>query len=148
MDHKPARRIMLCSEIVSLHLEAQKGRARELKGNLEEIWASGAVLWTEERIRNYTSLSFLGGGCQFRGQVVAQTLRKGIGYITEMRFHPSCRWSEQRYRPQHLFNPLVLLANRIFETTLCAAKGRSDQVRPHAFLRTAAPASFKSAYWG
>ncbi len=147
MNTKTAR-IMLCSEIVDLHLEAQKGRARDLKANLEEIWASGAVLWTEERIREYTSLSFLGGGCRFRGQVVAQTLRKGIGYIVEMRFHPSCRWSEQRYRPQHLFNPLVLLANRIFETTLCSAKSGSDPFRPAAFVRTAAPVSLKSAYGG
>jgi hypothetical protein len=108
---------MLCSAILDLHVHSKEGRERELKVNLEEIWSSGALFLTDVPIRPATSLWFAGGGCEFRGQVITPTLLRGLGYFIEMRFHPSCIWSEQKYRPKHLFNPLVLLANRIFEGT-------------------------------
>jgi hypothetical protein len=147
MDLKAARRSMLCSEIVSLHLRAGASRDRELKANLEEIWPSGAVFWTDARIRDCTSLWFLGGGFEFRGQVSAQRLLRGLGYLVEIRFHPGCRWSEQKYRPKHLFNPLVLLANRVFETTLCATRNPFDRTRQAAAsARTAVAAPLKAAY--
>ena len=145
MDTKAARRSMLCSEIVSLHLEAGAGRKRILKANLEEIWPGGAILWTDARIRQSTSLRFLGGGFEFRGRVSAQRLLRGLGYLVEMQFYPGCKWSEQQYRPKHLFNPLVLLANRVFETTLCASRNPFDRPWPAAFARTAAAAPFKAA---
>ncbi len=109
---------MLCSEILNLHLQSRAGRERQLTVNLEEIWSWGALFQTDEQIRPHTSLWFAGGDCEFRGQVIARTLLRGLGYFIEMRFHPSCTWSEQKYRPKHLFNPMVLLANRIFEATL------------------------------
>ena len=108
---------MLCSEILNLHLQSRAGRERELKVNLEEIWSSGALFQTDVRIPLFTPLRFVGGGFEFRGQAIARTLLKGLGYFVEMRFDPSCTWSEQKYRPKHLFNPLVLLANRIFGAT-------------------------------
>jgi hypothetical protein len=146
MDTKAARRSMLCSEIVNLHLQARAGADRILKANLEEIWPAGALLWTDVRIRQYTSLWFLGGGLELRGQVVAQRLLRGLGYLVEMQFHPGCNWSEQKYRPKHLFNPLVLLANRVFETTLCATRTPFDRPRPAAFARTSAAVPLKIAY--
>lgn len=145
MDPKAARRSMLCSEIVTLHLPAGARRDRLLKANLEEIWPGGAILWTDVRIGQYTSLWFLGGGFEFRGQVSAQKLLRGLGYIIEMQFHPGCRWSERIYRPKHLFNPLVLLANRVFETTLCGTKSPFARSRQAAFARIAAAAPFKVA---
>src|ERR1700730_12461657 len=145
MDTKAARRSMLCSEIVNLHLQAGAGRDRILKANLEEIWPAGAILWTDIRIRQYASLFFLGGGFQFRGAVSGQKLIGGLGYLVEMQFHPGCKWTEQKYRPKHLFNPLVLLANRVFETTLCAARSSFDGPRQAAFARTAAAAPLKVA---
>jgi hypothetical protein len=145
MDTKAARRSMLCSEIVNVHLQPAEGRNRVLKANLEEIWREGAILWTDVRIRQSTSLWFLGGGLELRGQVVAQRLLRGLGYMVEMRFHPGCSWSEQKYRPKHLFNPLVLLANWVFETTLCATRSPFDRPRQAAFARTAAAAPLKVA---
>ena len=145
MDSKAARRSMLCSEIVSLHLEARTGRDRVLKANLEEIWPAGAILWTDVQIRQYASLFFLGGGFEFRGQVSGQKLLRGLGYLVEMQFYQGCRWSEQKYRPKHLFNPLVLLANRVFETTLCATRSPFDRPRHAAFARTADAVPLKVA---
>jgi hypothetical protein len=136
---------MLCSEILNLHLRAAAGDEREVEVNLEEIWSTGALFLTDERIQPLTSLRFAGGGCEFRGQVIAQTLRRGLGYFIEMRFQPGCAWSEQQYCPKHLFNPLVLLANRIFEATLHQLSNPSDGVPPAAFARTATMASFKQA---
>jgi len=70
---------MLCSEIVNLHVQAGVGRDRILKANLEEIWPAGAIFWTDARIRQDTSLRFLGGSFEFRGQVSAQKLLRDLG---------------------------------------------------------------------
>jgi hypothetical protein len=145
MGRKHSRGGLLCSEILSLHLQSRAGCEREVKVNLEEIWSAGALFLTDEPIRPFTSLWFAGGGSEFRGQVIARTLLRGLGYFIEMRFQPGCAWSEQQYRPKHLFNPLVLLANRIFEATLHAPSGSSDGLLPGTFARTAALASFKQA---
>jgi hypothetical protein len=144
MGRKHSRDSMLCSEILNLHLRSRAGREREMKVNLEEIWPSGALFLTDEPIRPFTSLWFAGGGHEFRGQVMARTLLKGLGYFIEMRFHPGCAWSQQKYYPKHLFNPLVLLANRIFEATLRSPGSPSNGLLPAAFARTAV-ASFKQA---
>ena len=95
-------------------------------------------------MRFLASLFFLGGGCEFRGQVSGQKLLRGLGYLVEMQFYPGCKWSEQKYRPKHLFNPLVLLANRVFETTLCATRSPFGP-RHAAFARTADAALLKVA---
>ena len=109
---------MMCSEVLNLYLQPRCGRERKLTANLEEIWSSGALLRTDARIREFTALWFVAGGCKFRGEAIAGTLSEGLGYFIEMRFHQDCKWSARKYRPQHLFNPLVLLANKIFEATL------------------------------
>src|SRR5579864_9014964 len=142
---KHARGGMLCSEILNLRLQSRAGRGRELKVNLEEIWSSGARFLTDVPIRPFTSLRFAGGGCEFRGQVIARTLLRGLGYFIEIQFHPGCTWSEQKYRPKHLFNPLVLLANRVFETTLCATRTPFDRPRLTAFARPTGSAPLKVA---
>jgi hypothetical protein len=143
MDRKHNPGGVMCSEIVSLHLQSRKGRERRLKVNLEEIWPSGALFRTDSPIRPFTSLWFAGGGCEFRGQVIARTSVTGLGHFVEMRFHPSCVWSEQEYRPKHLFNPVVLLANRIFEATLHAPISLSFGLSSATFARTVPLDSFK-----
>ena len=142
---------MLCSEILNLHLQPRHGgyrrerRERKLKANLEEIWSSGALLLTESRIHKFTSLWFVGGGRKFHGEVIAGTLFTGLGYFVEIRFRPDCTWSERSYRPQHLFNPLVLLANRIFEATLQAPKSCFVS-SPSVTLARSAASSSKEAF--
>lgn len=113
---------MLCSEILDVHLRLRAGRESKLRVKLEEIWSSGALLRTNARIREATCLRFVCGGCEFRGEVIARNLVRGLGYFVELRFHPGCLWSEQKYRQQPSYNPgmnpWVRLANRIFEATL------------------------------
>ncbi len=134
----------MCSEILSLRLQSREGREYRLNVNLEEIWSSGALFQTEVPIRPLTSVSFAVGGCEFRGQVIAHELFIGLGYFIEMRLHPSCLWSEHKYRPKHLFNPEVLLPNRILEGTPHSPRSPSDTLLQDAFAEPAL-ASFKQA---
>jgi hypothetical protein len=134
---------VMCSEILSLHLQSGEAPESELKVNLEEIWSSGALFQTEVPIRPFTFVWFAVGGYEFRGQVIARELYTGLGYFIEMRFHPSCQWSEQNYRPKHLFNPVEMLTNRIFEAMPYAPISPSDGLFPTTFARTAALASFE-----
>ncbi len=132
---------MLCSEILNLYLQPRVGRERKLTANLEEIWSSGALLRTDARIHKCTPLWFVGGGRKFQGEAIAGTLVRGLGYFVEIQFHRDCRWSERKYRPQHLFNPLVLLANKLFEATLCTPGSSFAAQRPDALLRSVAAPS-------
>jgi len=143
MNKKHARESVMCSEIISLHLQSRDGRERQLKVNLEEIWSSGALFQADVRVRPFTSLWFAGGGCEYRGRAIAGTFHRGLGYFIEMQFHPTCRWSAQKYHPKHLFNPMVLLANRIFEATLHAPISLSKGLRPATFAIPAALGAFK-----
>lgn len=146
MSKNHARRgAVMCSEILRLHLQSREGRECKLKVNLEEIWSSGALFQTDVPIRPFTSVWFAVGGCKFRGQVITRELFIGLGYFIEMRFHPSCLWSEHKYQPKHLFDPKVLLSNRIFEGTLRPPISPSDCLSPDIFGRSATLASFKQA---
>jgi hypothetical protein len=145
MSKTRARGGMLCSEILHLRLQSRAGCGRELTVNLEEIWSSGALFLTDVPIRPFTPLRFAGGGCEFRGQAIARTLLRGLGYFIEMQFHPGYAWSEQKYRPKHLFNPLVLLANRIFEGMPHPPISPAEGLLPATFAGRTALASFKHA---
>ena len=134
----------MCSEILSLRLQPREGRECTLKVNLEEIWSSGALFQTDVPIRPFTSVRFAAGGCEFHGKVIAQELFIGLGYFVEMRFHPGCLWSEHKYRPKHLFNPEVLLPNKLLEGTQQQPSGPSDALLPDTFAEPAL-ASFKQA---
>lgn len=145
MGRKDARGTVLCSEILDLHLQSKTGRERELKVNLEEIWPSGALFQTDARIPLYTPLWFAGAGFEFRGQAIVRTLLKGLGYFIEIRFDPSCTWSERKYRPKHLFNPLVLLANGIFGATPHPPISPSCDFLPATFNARTLSASYRQA---
>jgi hypothetical protein len=98
-------------------LKRGKGRDRELNANLEEIWSSGALLLMDVRVPLSSRIWFRAADRKFRGQVASRRFVKGLGYYVEVRFASNSYWSEQEYRPQHLLNPLVLLANKIFAAT-------------------------------
>jgi len=143
MVSKDARCSVLCSEILSLRVQSKAGRKRDLKVNLEEIWPAGALFLADARIPLFTPLGFAGGGFEFQGQAIARTLVRGLGYFIEMRFYPSHIWSEQKYRPKHLFNPLVALANGIFGATPHPPIGLSYSSVPATFAGRTDSDSFR-----
>lgn len=117
MKTKNIRSSLLCSEILNLHLHFKAGRERELKANLEEIWSAGALFLSDVRVPCCASLWFEAGGHRFRGKIASRKFFKGLGYFLEVHFARDSRWSEQKFRPKHFFNPLLMLADRIFEAT-------------------------------
>jgi hypothetical protein len=145
MDKTHVGGAVMCSQILSLHMQSREGRECKLKVNLEEIWSSGALFQTDVPIRPFTSVWFAVGGSEFRGQVITRELVAGLGYFIEMRFHPSCLWSEHKYRPKHLFNPEVLLPNKILEGSLHPPISSSDGPSPDTFATPATLALFKQA---
>ena len=135
MNTNQDRGAVMCSEILTLRLQSREGRECRLKVNLEEIWSSGALFQTDVPLGPFTSVWFAAGGCEFRGRVIAQEFFIGLGYFIEMRFHPSCLWSDHKYRPKHLFNPEVLVPNRISEGTPHPPSSRSDALLPDTFAK-------------
>jgi hypothetical protein len=142
MDIKNVKGTMLCSEILDLHLLRTAGRQRELKANLEQIWAEGALLLTDLRVPLSTPTWFAAGGREFRGTVTARKFVKGLGYFVEVQFASNSLWSKQEYRPKHLLNPLVLLANRIFAAMPHPPVSPAERCVPTAFE---APLGFRHA---
>src|ERR1700722_18564248 len=113
MDTKSVKGSMLCSDLLKLRLQSKAGRKRDVEANLEEIWSSGAVFLTDARVPVCSSMSFTAGEKEFRAVVTSRRFRKGLGYYVEVQFATNSHWSEQLYRPKHLFNPLMTLANKI-----------------------------------
>jgi hypothetical protein len=107
-----------CSDMLNLCVASESGRPRKLNVILEEIWPTGALFQTGMRIPPLSRLWFSCAGYRFHGRVVARKSYKHLGYFVEMRFDPGCRWSVRHYRPKYFFNPLLLLADRIFAATL------------------------------
>jgi hypothetical protein len=133
MDMKNAKGTMLCSEILSLNLLYKAGRQRELKANLEQIWSEGALLLTDVRVPLSTPTWFAAGGREFRGTIAARRFVKGLGYFVEVQFASNSLWSKQKYRPKHLLNPLMLLANRIFAAMPHPPVSPVERCTPTAF---------------
>ncbi len=133
MDMKQAKSIMLCSEIVDLHWKQRAGRERELKANLEEIWASGARFLMDVRVPLRTTMWFKAGNREFRAKVSSRKFVKGLGYLVEAAFASKSQWSEAAFRPKHLLNPLVLLGNKIFAAMPVPPVSPAESYIPAAF---------------
>jgi hypothetical protein len=133
MDMKIVKGSMLCSDLLKLRLQYKAGRKRDFEANLEEIWHSGAIFLTDVRVPVCASMSFTAGGKEFRAIVIARRFRKGLGYFVEVQFATNSHWSEQIYRPKHLFNPLMTLANKIFAATPHPPVDPTDRYMPALF---------------
>jgi len=70
--NKPIPQREWCSSCSTSKSPARTGGAESFSRNLEEIWASGAVVQTDKPIAPSTRLRFVRGGYQFYGQVVAR----------------------------------------------------------------------------
>ena len=103
MTEMDARRY-LCSDLVVL-----KTAAGACTVNLEEIGENFAVFETEAPLELREQVCLEGGGGQFHG-FVNSVEKHDFGWRVEIEFSPLTRWSPERFRPQHLFDPAVLLA--------------------------------------
>ncbi|HEX4136727.1 MAG TPA: hypothetical protein VHY84_19100 [Bryobacteraceae bacterium] len=92
----------LCSHLVALKNNS-RAPAVNLFANLEEIWASGAVLEAEEPMDPGTNLELRGGSATFVGRVM-QVERHELGWRLEVEFSPLTPWTVEKFAPQHLLD--------------------------------------------
>jgi hypothetical protein len=92
----------LCSHLVALKNNS-RAPAVNLFANLEEIWATGAVLEAEEPVDVGTNLELRGGAATFVGHIV-QVERHELGWRLEVEFSSMTPWSVEKFAPQHLLD--------------------------------------------
>ena len=96
---------MLCADIVDVRWEDQKtGRTRRMTANLDDISRFGACLLVDSAIPVKTPLRIAHAGGELTGKVVYWIWWE-VGYFTGVEFDPGCRWSQENYQPQHLYDP-------------------------------------------
>lgn len=94
----------LCSELVTVRWQDAFGRRHEVVANLGEIWEEGAVLESEVPVRSDTLVRIESHAVELEGRV-ARCAADFMGYRIEVAFPEECRWSRERYEPQHFLDP-------------------------------------------
>ena len=96
---------ILCADIVDVRWEDHEtGQDRRTTANLDDISRLGACLLVDSPIPVKTPLRIAYPAGEFTGKVTYCVLRE-VGYVTGVEFDPDCRWSEENYQPQHLYDP-------------------------------------------
>jgi hypothetical protein len=120
----------LCSNLVSVHLPVHSGGEREVVGNLEEIYPSGAYLNLEEPIDSGLPIrmvcSDLQATYEFKAVVAACHHDPATGYYIEVEFSPGFQWSPEVYMPKHVIRASSLLAGQSEDPALqhnCCDRG-------------------------
>ena len=96
---------MLCADMVDILWQDPKtGRTRRAVANLDDISRCGACLMVDCIIPAKTPLQVIHPGGELTGKVIYWVWQE-LGYVIGIEFDPDCRWSQENYRPQHLFDP-------------------------------------------
>lgn len=99
---------MLCADLVDVRWKDPTGRSRRGVANLEDISLSGACLQVEGPVPLGTSFRIGYPSGELTGKVKYCVFRE-IGYFLGIEFEPGNRWSQRRFRPQHLLDPRRLV---------------------------------------
>jgi hypothetical protein len=96
----------ICSDLITVNLQADGGWGDTFIAVLEEISASGACLRTEHPIPTGAKIRLIcsncAAACEFLAEVVACDRNEESGYFSKVVFEPETLWSPERYRPQYL----------------------------------------------
>jgi len=84
--------------------DPKTGRTRRGVANLDDISRRGACLLVDSIIPAKTPLQVIHPGGELTGKVIYWVWQE-LGYVIGIEFDPDCRWSQENYRPQHLFDP-------------------------------------------
>ena len=71
--------------------------------NLEEIWTTGAVLESEEPVKEGEGVEIRCGTAFFAGRIV-QLEPHELGWRLEVEFSPMTPWSQEKFRPRHFLD--------------------------------------------
>jgi len=109
LDQRTEARL-LCSQLVAVKW-THGGLARDCLAVLEDISTSGACLQIEQPIPVKTPVRVAYSEGHFSGSVRYCVLH-AAGYLLGIRFDDDTRWSDARFRPQHLTDVRNLLNPR------------------------------------
>lgn len=96
----------LCSQLVDLKFSTTGpglNSADNRTVNLEEIWASGAVLESEELVAVGTKVEIRCEAAFFAGSIVSAKQHE-FGWRLKMEFSPMTPWNSEQFRPEHLLD--------------------------------------------
>jgi len=83
------------------HLVRFRTNAKESVVNLEEIWATGAVVEAEEPVEKGSRAEIRTEGAFFAGDVT-EVERHEFGWRIRLEFSPMTPWRPEEFRPGHL----------------------------------------------
>ena len=102
---------LLCADLVNIEWQDESGRQQKSVANLEDISESGVCLQLEVPIPLHQSIRITFPTGQFSGEV-RYCVYRHIGYFIGVQFVPESRWSQRRFKPQHLFDPRRLAKSK------------------------------------
>lgn len=102
---------MLCADLVLVRWQDSDGRRREETANLEDISEHGVCLQLESRIPAGTEVEITAGGAVIRG-VVRYCRHEELGEFAGVEFASGETWPKDFYKPKHLLDPRILLADK------------------------------------
>jgi len=111
---------MLCAEIVEIQWKDTSGRIRKGVANLEDISRSGACLQFDQPVPLQTDLRISYPKGELLGKV-RYSVHREMGYFLGIEFGPECKWSEKRFKPQHLLDPRRMVLRSINRSTKLAS---------------------------
>jgi PilZ domain len=100
LDKRTETRV-LCSQLVAVKWTDSEGSAQDCLANLEDISTSGACLQSERPISVKTRVRIAYGGGHLSG-TVRYCVYRAVGYFLGIQFDPGTRWTDARFRPEHL----------------------------------------------
>lgn len=111
MKERRTENRLLCAELVELVWKDAAGQTCRRLANLEDISSAGINLQSDVAIR--------AGGLvtvRYRDRDLAGVVRychhRELGYFLGIHLETTCNWSDDRFRPEHLFDPAELV-NRV-----------------------------------
>ena len=93
----------LCSQLIALSDHSAE-TAGERIVNLEEIWASGAILEAEAAVTRGALVELRCGPAVLKGRIVEVEPHE-FGWRFEVEFSPKTPWRLEEFRPDHLLDP-------------------------------------------
>jgi hypothetical protein len=71
--------------------------------NLEEIWREGAILESEDAVKDGVAVEMQCGDVLLAGRVI-RIEHHELGWRIEVEFSPETRWDKERFQPQHMLD--------------------------------------------
>jgi hypothetical protein len=114
MDRRIEARL-LCADLVDIQWRDPNNRSRRGVANLEDISLSGACIQVERPVALGSEIRITYPSGELSGHVRYCVFRE-IGYFLGVEFEATNRWTQRRFRPQHLLDPrrlVIRAANRL-----------------------------------